>query len=86
MEEANTPKFEHYVEATRQVVEEFRDVLAEHHAGLVHYDIELNKGQGPYKGASVVSTKASDDPQHAAHVHRMRLACDQFLNALNGQY
>jgi hypothetical protein len=25
------PKFEHYVDATRQVVEEFRDVLAEHH-------------------------------------------------------
>jgi hypothetical protein len=57
---SKAPDFEHYVEATRQVVEEFRDdVLAPHMAKMTKADTNL---------------------------HRLRVASDNFVNALNGQY
>ena len=80
--------FEHYVTATREIVESFRDVLAEHTAELTHYDIQTDKdpvGFGP-SGLSVKESKASADPQRHAELHRIRMACDNFLNALNGTY
>ena len=64
--------FEHYVTATREIVEEFRDELARHTAKLHQEAIALG-GQG-------------GSPQQAAELHRMRLACDNFLNALAGNY
>jgi hypothetical protein len=54
------PDFEHYVEATRLIIEEFHDdVLAPHMAKM---------------------------PKADTNLHRLRVASDNFLNALNGQY
>jgi hypothetical protein len=76
--------FEHYVTATKELVESFRDELAEHTAELVHFDINvISGGRG---GVSVTDTKASADPQRHAELHRIRVACDNFINALNGNY
>ena len=72
--------FEHYVTATREIVELFRDVLAEHTAELTRTKIDLKKG------ASVELPAASHDPQRHAELHRIRMACDNFINALNGAY
>jgi hypothetical protein len=38
------------------------------------------------QGGSLEMPKSATDPQYAASLHRMRIACDHFLNALNGQY
>ena len=75
--------FEHYVTATKKIVEEFRDKLAEHTAELVHCEVKIiGGGRG---GVSVADTKASTDPQRHAELHRIRIACDNFLlNALAG--
>jgi hypothetical protein len=64
--------FEHYVTATREVVEEFRDVLARHTAKL-HQEAIERSGQG-------------GDPQQAAELHRLRIGCDNFLNVLVGNF
>jgi hypothetical protein len=73
--------FEHYVAAVQQVVEEFRQLLDEATAELTRALHEPNK-----RGESMTMPKAADDPQHHAKLHRMRLACDHFLNALKDQY
>ena len=64
--------FQHYVTATREIVEEFRDVLARRTAKLQQEAIALG-GQG-------------GSPQEAAELRRMRIACNNFLNALVGNY
>jgi hypothetical protein len=80
--------FEHYVQATKEIVESFRDELAEHTAELTRYDIQTDKAPvgGGRSGLSVTETKASADPQRHAELHRIRVACDNFINALSGNY
>jgi hypothetical protein len=73
--------FEHYVTATKGIVESFRDVLAEHTAELTQAKIGNIS-----VGASVELPAASRDPQRHAELHRIRMACDNFLAALAGQY
>jgi hypothetical protein len=64
--------FEHYVTATREIVEEFRDELSKHTAEL-HQEAIAFGGQG-------------GDPQQAAELHRRRIGCDNFLNCLVGNF
>jgi hypothetical protein len=64
-------KFEHYVAATREIVEEFRDELAKHTAKLHQEAIALGETRSP---------------QEAAELHRLRIGCDNFLNVLAGNY
>jgi hypothetical protein len=73
--------FEHYVTATREIVEEFRQLLDEKTAELTRALHEPNKW-----GESMTMPKAADDPQHHANLHRMRMVCDHFLNVLAGNY
>jgi hypothetical protein len=63
----------------KAAVEEFRDFLAEYHAQLVQPKIEINKF-----GVAVEMPKGTDEPQKVAEVHRLRMACDHFVNALVG--
>lgn len=79
--EEPTADFEHYVAAVRQVTEEFRDLLSERTAKLTKALHEPNKW-----GAGMTMSEASNDPQHAAYLHRLRMGCDHFLNLLNDQY
>jgi hypothetical protein len=53
--------------------------LAEYHAQLVQPKIEINKF-----GVAVEMPKGTDEPQKVAEVHRLRMACDHFVNALVG--
>jgi hypothetical protein len=64
--------FEHYITATREIVEEFRDELSKRTAKLHQKAIEA--------GGQVGS------PQEAAELHRLHLACNNFLNALVGNF
>jgi hypothetical protein len=66
--------FEHYVTATREIVEEFRNVLAAHTAKMRQEAIARGGQTGP------------DHIKEAAELHRLRLASDNFLNALAGNY
>ena len=89
MTEAETKvDFEHYVTATREIVESFRDELAEETSRLTHYAIDTDKNPVGFgnSGLSVTPTLASLDPEKHAHLHRMRVASDNFLAALAGQY
>jgi hypothetical protein len=65
--------FAHYVTATQEIVEEFRDVLARHTAKLHQEAIALGGGQ-------------TRSPQEAAELHRLRIGCDNFLNVSAGNY
>jgi hypothetical protein len=64
--------FEHYVTATREIVEEFRDELSKHTAKLQQDAIESGGQAG--------------SPQEAAELHRLRIGADNFLNVLAGNY
>jgi hypothetical protein len=66
--------FEHYVTATKEIVEEFRDVLARHRAKLDQEAIARSGQTGP------------DHIKEAAELHRLRIGCDNFINALVGNY
>ena len=72
IETRNPRRFEHYVAATHEIVEEFRDELSKHTAKL-HQDAIDHGGQ-------------VGDPQQAAELHRLRIGCDNFLNVLAGNY
>jgi hypothetical protein len=60
METEPAVNFEHYVAATLQIVEEFRDVLVDHTAELEQKAIATG-------GQAAV-------PQHQAQMHRLRVA------------
>jgi hypothetical protein len=65
-------KFEHYVAATLQICEEFRDVLVEHTGELLQKAIATG-------GQAAV-------PAYQSRVHRMRVALDNLVNCLNDVY
>jgi hypothetical protein len=65
----------------KAVVEEFRDFLAEYHAQLVHPEMKITGN-----GIAVEMPKAAADPQKVSEVHRLRMACDHFVNALSGKW
>jgi hypothetical protein len=69
------------IELAGGVVEELRDLLRDHYADLTRADIRLVG-----KGATVTLPKAADDPQYAARMHRLGVACDHFLNSVRGVY
>jgi hypothetical protein len=64
--------FDHYVTAIRELVEDFRDQLFQHAAKLHQKAIEAGGQVG--------------NAQDAAELHRLHLACDNFLNALVGNF
>jgi hypothetical protein len=66
--------FAHYVAATQEIVEEFRDVLARHTAKLDQVAINLGGNTSP------------DRIAEKAQLHRLRIGCDNFLNVLMGNY
>jgi hypothetical protein len=65
----------------RAVVEEYRDFLAEYHAQLVQPKIEIGK-----HGVAVEMPQSADHPQKVAELHRLRTACDNFVNAVSGKW
>jgi hypothetical protein len=69
---AATPvTFDKYIVACKDVAEEFRDALADETARMMR-----EKSDKPN----------AFDPQHFAHLHRLRVAADSFLAALGGVY
>jgi hypothetical protein len=65
----------------KAVVEEFRDFLAEYHTRLVHPEMKIHG-----RGIAMEMPQAAADPQKVSEVHRLRMACDHFVNALAGQW
>jgi hypothetical protein len=70
----NQPTFAHYIQATGEIVEEFRDVLVEHTVKLQQEATARGGNTGP------------DHIREAAALHRLRIGCDNFLNVLMGNY
>jgi hypothetical protein len=60
----------------RDVVDEFRELLLSHLTDLHATTITTEH-------ATIPVSKASQDPQRTAHLHRLAVACDQFINTLN---
>jgi hypothetical protein len=72
METETEVDFDHYVTAIRELVEDFRYELHRHRAKLHQKAIEAGGQVG--------------NPQEAAELHRLHMACDNFLNALVGNF
>lgn len=66
-------KFEHYIAATLQVIEEFRDVLVDYEEQLL-------------QEAIATSGRSAGTRTHQVKMQRMRLALDGAVNALRDVY
>jgi hypothetical protein len=78
----NQPHFGHYIQAMGEVTEEFQEYLATEIDRMTRVTTrqlgrDYDFGQTP---------AALLDPELHAHLHRLRLATDNFLNALMGNY
>jgi hypothetical protein len=74
-------KLDEYPEAAAGIVEELRDFLSGHYAELI-----ASKHTPTKWGCSVEMPQAYQDPQHAGHVHNLKVACDSFINAMRGNF
>jgi hypothetical protein len=70
-----------YLVAATHIVEELRDFLASHHAELVKCHMEIHG-----KGIKVDMPAAHQDPAYAGRIHNLRLASDNFINAMRGNW
>jgi hypothetical protein len=70
-----------YVEAAASVVEELRDFLSAHYLDLTKPP--MTKGAHGFHGELPA---AADDPGYAANIHRLKVACDNFINAMRGNW
>jgi hypothetical protein len=70
--------FEQAVELAAGVVAELRDMARQRYAELAHGNISLHGTGG--------TMDMPKDTVGAAHFHRLGVACDNFLNAVRGNY
>lgn len=77
-------KVEHldeYIEAAATIVGKLRDFLSQHHADLIKPPMTMRvHGQGGEMPA------AASDPAYASQIHRYKVACNSFCNAMRGVY
>ena len=79
--ELTPDKLEDYLAAAASVAEELRDFLSRHYADLTTPAMTMKiHGQGGEMPA------AAQDPQYAANIHRLKVACENFVNAMRGHY
>ena len=79
--ELTPDKLEDYLIAAASVVEELRDFLSGHYADITRAHHEPNKW-----GESLTMPAAYEAPEYAGNIHRLKVACENFVNAMRGQY
>jgi hypothetical protein len=82
LELKNQPTFAHYVQAMGELVEDFREYLHEETDRMTRVTTK-QLGRDYDFGAA---PEASLDPELHAHLHRLKFAADNFMNALMGNY
>jgi hypothetical protein len=70
-----------YVEAAASIAEELRDFLSGHYADITKAHHEPNKW-----GESLTMPAAYDAPEYAGNIHRLKVACDNYINAMRGNW
>ena len=70
-----------YLAAATHIVEELRDFLSGHYADITRAHHEPNKW-----GESLTMPAAYEAPEYAGNIHRLKVAADNFINAMRGQY
>jgi hypothetical protein len=80
-DQPNKPNLGHWVQAMGETVEEFREYLNRETDRLTRVK-SRQLGQNYEFGEA----KAQLDPEMHAHLHRLKIAADNFLNALMGNY
>jgi hypothetical protein len=78
MDEAN---FEDDIATMIYTTSVFRDLLSDETSRLQQAKIDISNN-----GCSIELPQAHYDPQKHAHLHRLKLASDNFLSALSGHY
>jgi hypothetical protein len=81
MKKSKKVNFDHYIAAAIQLVEEFRDELHVETARLTQAKIDISNN-----GCSIELPQAHYDPGRHAFLHRLRIASDNFLSVLSGNY
>jgi hypothetical protein len=80
-EQKNQPNLGHYIQAMGEMVEEFRDYLNAETDRLTR--VASRQLRRDYEFGEA---KAQLDPRHHAHLHRLKIGADNFLNALMGNH
>lgn len=77
----NQPTLDHYVQACGEVVDEFRIYLSEQTDRLTRVT-----GRQLSRNYEFGEAEAQLDPELHAHLHRLKIAADAFLNVLMGNH
>ena len=70
-----------YLAAATHIVEELRDFLSAHYLEITKPNMTFG-GHG-YHGEMPAAYEA---PEYAGNIHRLKVACENFVNAMRGQY
>jgi hypothetical protein len=76
-------KLDDYLAAAASVAEELRDFLFAHHADLIACRIEVDR-PGMRSGVVMGMPAAYNDPAYAGRIHNLKIASDNYINALRG--
>jgi hypothetical protein len=79
--ELTPDKLEDYLVAAASVVEELQSFLGSHYEELIKCHMEIHG-----RGIAVDMPIAAQDPQYAAHIHKLKNACDAFVNVMRNNY
>jgi hypothetical protein len=81
LEQKNQPNLGHWIQAMGETVEEFRDYLNAETDRLTR--VKSRQLGRDYEFGSAL---AQLDPEMHAQLHRLKIAADNFLNALKANY
>jgi hypothetical protein len=77
----NQPELRHYIQAAGEVIEEFRQYLVEETDRQTR--VRSKQLGRDYQFGEAL---AQLDPAMHAHLHKLRMAADNFMNVLMGNY
>ena len=79
--ELKPDKLDDYLIAAASIAEELRDFLSQHYEDLTKP--RMTKGEHGYHGEMPA---AADDPAYAGNIRRLKVASDNYVNALRGNW
>ncbi len=70
-----------YLQVAANIVGELQDFLGSHYEELLKCNMVIHG-----KGIAMDMPLAAQDPQYTAHIHKLKNACDAFVNSMRGVY
>lgn len=70
-----------YCQVATNIVEELQSFLGSHYEELLKCNMVIHG-----KGIAMDMPISAQDPQYSAHIHKLKSACDAFVNSMRGHF